>query len=309
MTTLHVYSNRHIKDQVKTIKLGDWVYLENGMSRKRWSRYFSVNNINEDSLDITYITREEYFSLTGIKFDVVVGNPPYTNGQKLLYTKFFEQALDIAELVAFVMPVQLDSNHDKLKFHNHRVQKHLLNLSDNMSHHFNVGYDNIRCVYAKKSIENEVKEYKDPVDDIPLLYPNRKRLVPIKGDTDIAIGEDVTGGVDIIFKVHKGDTVRYKKVEQYKINKTTKKSTANFLVLVNHTPSKGRFNCAILPNIGQSWSMWTFAFECDTIESAIKLKDWLQSETIVNEISKMLKARNNQHTISKALIEKLPTYE
>ena len=27
------------------------------------------------------------------------------------------------------------------------------------------------------------------------------------------------------------------------------------------------------------------------------------------QISKMLKARNNQHTISKALIEKLPTYE
>ena len=82
-----------------------------------------------------------------------------------------------------------------------------------MSHHFNVGYDNIRCVYAQKSIENEVKEYKDPVDDIPLLYPNRKRLVPIKGDTDIAIGEDVAGGVDTIFKVHKDDTVLYNKVE------------------------------------------------------------------------------------------------
>jgi hypothetical protein len=244
-----------------------------------------------------------------MKFDVVVGNPPYTDGQKLLYTKFFEQVLDIAELVAFVMPVQLDSNHDKLKFHNHRVQKHLLTLSDNLSHHFNVGYDNIRCVYAQKSIENEVKEYTDPVDDIPLLYPTRSRLTPIKGDTDIAIGDDVQGGVDTIFKVHKGDIVLYKKVEQYKIDKTTKKSTANFLVLVNHTPSKGRFNCAILPNTGQSWSMWTFAFECDTIESATKLKDWLQSETIVNEISKMLKARNNQHTISKALIERLPYYE
>ena len=69
--------------------------------------------------------------MTGIKFDVIVGNPPYTDGQKLLYTKFFEQALDIAELVAFVMPVQLDSNHDDCKAHNYRVQKHLLNLSDN----------------------------------------------------------------------------------------------------------------------------------------------------------------------------------
>lgn len=244
-----------------------------------------------------------------MKFDVVVGNPPYTDGQKLLYAKFFEQALDIADLVAFVMPVNLDSNHDKLKFHNHRVQKHLLNLSDNLSDHFNVGYDNIQCVYAKKSIENEVKEYQDPVKDIPLLYPTRKRLSPIKGDTDIAIGDDVPNGVDTIFKVHKGDTVLYKKVEQYKIDKSTKKSTANFLVLVNHTPSKGRFNCAILPNTGQSWSMWTFAFECDTLEEATKLKEWLQSQTIINEISKMLKARNNQHTISKALIERLPYYE
>ena len=76
MTKLNVNRKRHIKDQVKTIKLGDWVYLENGMSRKRWSRYFSVNNINENVLNITYITKEEYFSLTGIKFDVIVGNPP-----------------------------------------------------------------------------------------------------------------------------------------------------------------------------------------------------------------------------------------
>lgn len=244
-----------------------------------------------------------------MKFDYIVGNPPYTNGQKLLYAKFFEKALDLADTVAFVMPVQLESKHDKLKFHNQRVQKHLVKMGDNVSNHFNVGYDNIRYVIASKSVNNPVAELKDPVDDIPLLYPERKRLMPIKGDTDIAQGEDDPNGVNTIFKVHKEDTVVYRKVEPYKVEKSNKKSTANYLVIVNHTPSRGRFNCAVLPNKGLSWSMWTFAFECDTLEDANKLKEWLQSDEIVEYVSLMLKARKNQHTISKALIERLPFYE
>ena len=113
MTTLHVYSNRHIKDQVKTIKLGDWVYLENGMSRKRWSRYFSVNNINENVLNITYITKEEYFELSGIKFDVIVGNPPYSlagnktgkkGRAKNLYPDFYMKAVELADNVSMIVP-------------------------------------------------------------------------------------------------------------------------------------------------------------------------------------------------------------
>lgn len=246
---------------------------------------------------------------TNMKFDCVVGNPPYTNGQKLLYTKFFEKALDLADTVAFVMPVQLESKHDKLKFHNHRLQKHLVKMGDNVSEHFSVGYDNIRYVIASKSVDNPVAELKDPVEDIPLLYPERSRLKPIKGDTDIAQGNEVDNGVTTIFKVHKEDTVLYKKVEPYKVQKSSKKSNANYLVIVNHTPSRGRFNCAVLPNKGMCWSMWTFAFECDTLDEANKLKTWLQSDEIVNYISLMLKARNNQHTISKELIERLPHYE
>mgnify|MGYP000638695144 CR=1 FL=1 len=73
------------------------------------------------------------------------------------------------------------------------VQWHCLPL-------FELHHDNIHCVTASKSIHNIVTEIEDPVDSIPILYPERKRLVPIKGDTDIAIGEDVSDGIETIFK-------------------------------------------------------------------------------------------------------------
>ena len=104
MTTLHVYSNRHVKDQVKNIKMDAWIYLQNGLSRKVWSLYFRYNNINEDALNITYITQEEFMDLSGVRFDVVVGNPPYqapksknkkgTGGNNSLYIEFITNSID-----------------------------------------------------------------------------------------------------------------------------------------------------------------------------------------------------------------------
>ena len=85
MTTLHVFSNRHIKAEVSNIKKGDWIYLENSLSKKRWALYFKYSNIAEHNLNVTYITQEEFFKLEGtkdnMKFDIVVGNPPFNDDQ------------------------------------------------------------------------------------------------------------------------------------------------------------------------------------------------------------------------------------
>jgi len=112
MSTLHVYSNRHIKDQVKSIKKGDWVFLENRMSRNRWSLYFRINGINEQALGITYITQEEYMNLAGIKFDAIVGNTPYqdgtkSGGQNKIYMLFCKKAFELLSdngTISFITP-------------------------------------------------------------------------------------------------------------------------------------------------------------------------------------------------------------
>lgn len=113
MTTLHVFSNRHIKTQIHKVKQGDWVCLENSMSKKRWALLFKYYNINENSLDITYITIKEYFDLKNKKFDAIVGNPPYSlagnktgkkGRAKNLYPDFYKKAIELADQVSMIVP-------------------------------------------------------------------------------------------------------------------------------------------------------------------------------------------------------------
>ena len=113
MTTLHLYSNRHIKNQVKNIKVGDWVYIQNSLSRNIWGLYFRGNGISEDDLNITYITQEEFFNLTNMRFDSIMGNPPFSlagnktgkkGRAKNLYPAFYEMATQIADSVAMIVP-------------------------------------------------------------------------------------------------------------------------------------------------------------------------------------------------------------
>ena len=111
MATLHVYSNRHIKNQVEKVREGDTVVLENGLSKNRWSLYFKT--VGFDQSKITYITQEEFFDLKEVKFDAVVGNPPYSlagnkSGKKgrakNLYPDFYMKAIELADNVSMIVP-------------------------------------------------------------------------------------------------------------------------------------------------------------------------------------------------------------
>ena len=106
MPGLLIFSNRHIKNEALNVQKNDTIVLENRMSRNRWSLFFRKNKINEALLNITYITQEEYFNLTGIKFDAIVGNPPY-KGKAALHQQFFNKAVDLVKdggTVSFIQP-------------------------------------------------------------------------------------------------------------------------------------------------------------------------------------------------------------
>jgi len=150
MTTLHVFSNWHIKAEASNVKTGDWIYLENTLSRKRWSLFFKYNQIDESNLDLTYVTQDEYFKLEGTKdnmkypFDQVVGNPPFNDDQnqkantgnyvsasKKLHLEFINKALELAPAVTMVAPVRgwfVGKNKDKYLS---RYKKHGLYLIEN----------------------------------------------------------------------------------------------------------------------------------------------------------------------------------
>lgn len=107
MTNLHIYSNRHIKSQVYNIKKDDWIFLENKMSHKRWLLFFRFSNIDEKSLNIKYITQEEFFNMSEIQFDNIVGNPPYQKNNQGLWQIFAIQAIKLLKpggTLSFVTP-------------------------------------------------------------------------------------------------------------------------------------------------------------------------------------------------------------
>lgn len=108
---LHVCSNMHIKSQAPLIKEGDYVYLENRLSQNRWKRY--INDINIYN-SVNFINHEEYFKLSNIEFDVILGNPPYQdssteeNQQNKIYNQFSKKALKLLSPVGsmcFTTPV------------------------------------------------------------------------------------------------------------------------------------------------------------------------------------------------------------
>ena len=270
-------------------------------------------------LSIKCATLEEFKN--GMKFDFGLVNPPYSEdqGNKLLYPGFFEMCLDKCTDFVMVMPLDLNTRQPKLKKHNHLVKKHSSYISENVSDHFDVRMNNIHCVVASKLVENEVvvTSNEDIYQDVPLLRPRRKRVpAPLKGTGGCMFGVEPMGQwIEVIEKVHKGGVlVTYKeRVSNLQNRRGTKwkcKSDSKWILLLNHTPSKGKFNYCVVKNDGtKAFGNWVFPIEVPSEKAGLLLGEYLQSKKVTENVRQMLEANNNTHTANRVMIARLPWFE
>ena len=250
-------------------------------------------------------------------FDAVVGNPPYSSGHgnKLLYTGFFAKALELADEVAMIMPLNLNTNQTKLKAHNKLVIVHNKSISDDISDQFiGIGVGRISCVVASKHTMNEYVEVDNhsALNAIEDLFPQRVRMVSLKSTGNIQIGNipiDPSVNVDLIHKVLKGDICVSDRMAFNEVAHKKQITNAPYVCLLNHTPSNGKFNVSIVKNDGTiAFGNWIFVIEAISEEEAICIKQHLRSDVVVKYVKRIMLALGS-HTANKKIINKLPWYE
>ena len=166
MSKLIICSNQNILGYFKHVAKGDTIFLEDGVSKKRWINYLEDLEIYEN--DVNFIEKKEFYNMKGVKFDLIIGNPPYqddTDCQKL-WNKICLKCVSMLNddgIIAMITPQTVISGSTssiKAKKPTYQLQqwlqdKEFILYTDEADKHFDVGIP--ICYWVAKN-SNSVNE-------------------------------------------------------------------------------------------------------------------------------------------------------
>jgi len=220
---------------------------------------------------------------TDMKFDVVVGNPPYQNTHTAkrwpLWHQFISKATELSDKVLFVVPASLLGPSDTLS----NVKQHLKFVDLDAEQYFNVGSTFCWFDYEKGYAGNTTIKSKDVTYDVNLaLYG----FVPTELSPEI---------IDM-YKYLKGNRV-WKRGEFHTSNESWKAD--NGITTVNHTGAQTLFTNNKHENInkirvgvtlsgypkfkavqGEGFTQANFWTEFETLEEAKEFADYCNSDAV-----------------------------
>ena len=116
--------------------------------------------------------------------------------------------------------------------------------------------------------------------------------------------------VDVIQKVHKGGKLIIVPTKVSTMTKWKAKSNSPWVVLLNHTPSRGKFNYNVVKNDGsKAFGNWVHVIEVATKKEGTSLGEFLQTEEVCSKVVELLVASNVGYAASKSLVAQLPWFE
>jgi hypothetical protein len=229
-----------------------------------------------------------------MKFDFVVGNPPFTNGSlngaKQLYVDFFKLADNIADNIAMIMPVSENKVKGDLKAHNNRIFN-CLKINIDIKNHF-PNVSNLQMWYVIKSknltmpalIQNN-SNFGIPWGNIPYIDGGKFKQSLPEGifDTEFGNLSNTDESITIYHKINGTGVSKYFVPKSLIHSQFAKKLSpkTGFIILISQSAIKSfGFHTQIIECSGNELFLnnLTKSVYVKTYDAAIKLVENMRTE-------------------------------